>query len=120
MPVGIVEVHHVDRVDARLLQSHVVVDEGGFDAGQENPAVAQVRGGAPHAAHDLGGERLRVALVVELLVLVRPHVEQHGQDGLVAGRLVPGEVTRAGGYVVRVGGKIAVVLPVHEQQVHAE
>src|SRR5437763_1766391 len=95
VPVRVVEVHHVDRMDAHPLQSHVVVDEGGFDAGQENPAVAQIGGGAPHAVHDLGGERLRVALVVELLVLVRHHVEQHGEEGLVAGGLVAGEVTRA-------------------------
>src|SRR5439155_1323013 len=67
MPVRVVEVHDVDRVDARLLQRDVVVSQGVPHAGYEHAAVAQVGSDSPHPVHDLRCHRLRVALVVELL-----------------------------------------------------
>src|SRR5260370_29988208 len=72
-----------------------------------------------YSVHDFGRERLRVALVIELLVLVRDHVEQHGEEPLIAARLVAREVARADQHVVRVFSEIALVLAVGEQQVHA-
>src|SRR6266480_2151900 len=48
MPVWIVEVHEVDRVDAHLLQRDVVVGQGVLHAGDEDATVAQVGGDPPH------------------------------------------------------------------------
>src|SRR5438552_2063774 len=54
VPVRIIEVHHVDRVDPDLLARHVVVRQAVPDAGYKSAAVAQVRSGAPHTIHHFG------------------------------------------------------------------
>src|SRR2546430_11305264 len=56
----------------------------------------------------------------ELLVLVRDHIEQYREQGLIAWGLVAGEVARADQHVVRIGGEIAVVFAVHDQQIDAD
>src|SRR5205823_11839257 len=63
MPVWIVEVHDVDRVDAQLLQRDVVIGQGVLHAGDEDATVAQVGGGVPHPVHHLRRHCLRVAFI---------------------------------------------------------
>ena len=98
----------------------MVVDEGVLDAGEEVAAVPEVRGGAPHALHHLGRHGHGVALVVDLQRPVAHHVEQYGVQRRVARGLVRGEPARPDEHVARVLREVAVVLAVHEQQVHAD
>src|SRR2546422_4982050 len=48
VPVRVVEVHDVDRVDARFLQGDVIVGQRLLHAGDEDAPVAQVGGDPPH------------------------------------------------------------------------
>src|SRR5439155_1656573 len=65
-----------------------------------------------------------VALVVELLVLVRDHIEQHGEQRLVAGGLVGSEVAGADEDIAGIGlpsrPRGSIVLAIREQQVDTD
>src|SRR5205814_2428785 len=54
VPVWIVEIHHVDRVDADLLQRYMIVGECMPDSRDELVLIAAVGGNSPDSLHDLG------------------------------------------------------------------
>ena len=70
MPIGVVEIHDVDRVDSHFLQCDVIIGERVPHIRHELALVSPSRRDAPHAPHDLGREGERVTLLVDLQILV--------------------------------------------------
>src|SRR5216117_2843985 len=57
MPVRIIEVHNVDRMNPGLLQRHMIVRERVLHARNELAFVPALGGNPPHVLHHLRGER---------------------------------------------------------------
>ena len=114
---GVVEVHHVDGADPARLQRQVVVGDGPSHGRNEHVAVARLPGHRPDEVHHLRGAGQRVALLVDLEVGVAHHVEEHGVERRRAGGGMVGVVLRAEEDVHLVV-EHAVVLAVHEEEVH--
>ena len=70
--------------------------------------------GLPYSLHDFGRERDGVSLLENLEILVSDHIEQHGEQRLIAGRLMGREPARTDQDVVGVG-EIAIVLAVGKE-----
>ena len=119
----VVQVEHVDHAKALLDERHVIVRDGVRVAlGDEILRVPEVRRLLPYTRHHLRRCRHRVRLLEDVQVRIGDHVPQHAVDRLVVGRRkVVHEILRAEQHVgVRGIEAQAVVLAVHEQQVHAD
>ena len=103
VPGGIVEVHHVDRADAHLLQLEVVVDQRVLGRGDEVARVAQLARGVPYPLHDLGRAHQRIAFLIDLQILVGDQVPEHRVQRLRARHLVGGVVPGPDEYVQATG-----------------
>src|SRR5205809_889619 len=84
------EVDDIDRVDTRLLQWHMIVDEGLVGSRHKHLGVTELVGDLPYSLHHLRCLRHRKPFLKELQVLVPDHVEQHRKQRGVSGRHVSG------------------------------
>ena len=77
-------------------------------------------GDLPDLLDDLGRAGQGIAFLVELEIGIGDQIVQHGKPGRRARRRVRRVPARADQHVVRLLAEVAVVLAVHEQQIHAE
>ena len=121
MGCGVVEVHDVDGADTGLWSSTWSSVSTCFGRIHEDPAVPRSRAISHTRLDDLGSAGGRIALLVDLQILVGHEIEQHRVQRLRARRLVRGVVSRADQHVGRRRrDEIPVVLSVGEEEVHPE
>ncbi len=118
MPVGEVEVDHVDGGDARLVQRYVVIVDRVAHPSVKDVGEPEPLGDAPDAIHDLGGELVGVPLHIDVQIPITDHIQQNAVFRRVILGQMTCEIAGTEKHIVT-GREVTVVLAVHQQNVDA-